>query len=173
MAKNKVVPITRVNKFFSADDFSLEIDFGKEWLEGDINMTVILYRVNRDETITDSVYGETIKDGVRYHQPVEIHVLPTLNEPTLKSYNSNGSLSYREDGNLVFGVYSSSLEELEVDIRIGDYIGYAITESKMNYYTVEDDGRKNSDNAHTILGFKGAFRTITCTIADETDFRGI
>ena len=38
MPKNKQLPINRSNKFFSGDDFDLEIDFGREWLEGDINI---------------------------------------------------------------------------------------------------------------------------------------
>ena len=46
MKTNKKVPITRVNKFFSQDDFDLEIDFGREWLEGDINIKVILFQVD-------------------------------------------------------------------------------------------------------------------------------
>ena len=32
--KMRKVPIERLNKFFSQDDFELEIDFGREWLEG-------------------------------------------------------------------------------------------------------------------------------------------
>ena len=34
MKTNKKVPITRLNKFFSQDDFDLEVDFGREWLRG-------------------------------------------------------------------------------------------------------------------------------------------
>ena len=42
MKTNRKIPITRVNKFFSQDDFDLEKEFGREWLEGDINIKVIL-----------------------------------------------------------------------------------------------------------------------------------
>ena len=38
MSQQKRVPIERLNKFFSAEDFELEIGFGREWLEGDINI---------------------------------------------------------------------------------------------------------------------------------------
>ena len=47
MKYNRKVPITRVNKFFSQEDFNLEVDFGREWLEGDINIKVILFRVDQ------------------------------------------------------------------------------------------------------------------------------
>ena len=41
MKNNRKIPITRINKFFSQEDFDLEVDVGREWLEGDINIKVI------------------------------------------------------------------------------------------------------------------------------------
>lgn len=48
--ENKKTPITRINKFFSEEDFNLEISMGREAIEGDGNFTVILYRVDRNTT---------------------------------------------------------------------------------------------------------------------------
>jgi hypothetical protein len=31
----KLVPITRLGKFFGGEDFDLDIGMGQEWLEGD------------------------------------------------------------------------------------------------------------------------------------------
>jgi hypothetical protein len=53
--KNKV-PITRLTKFFDAEDFDLEIDFGREYVEGDLNMTIVLYSVDIEKTDSDDVY---------------------------------------------------------------------------------------------------------------------
>ena len=66
MQSNKKVPIERINKFFSQDDFDLEIDFGREWLEGDINIKVILYQVDREETTIDDIYGEAAKEDIMF-----------------------------------------------------------------------------------------------------------
>ena len=44
---NNKVPITRLGKFFGDSDFDLDISMGSEWLEGDMNFTIILYRVDR------------------------------------------------------------------------------------------------------------------------------
>ena len=74
MPKNKQLPINRSNKFFSGDDFDLEIDFGREWLEGDINIKVILFQVDRQKTNTDDVYGEAPKNGIMFKPPVELSV---------------------------------------------------------------------------------------------------
>jgi len=45
MSQNKV-PITRMSKFFSEEDFSLDLGIGEEWLYGDMNFTLVLYRVD-------------------------------------------------------------------------------------------------------------------------------
>ena len=66
MDNKRVVPITRINKFFSEEDFKLEIEMGREAIEGDGNFTLILYRVDRQLTEYDKVYGEAEKDGIRY-----------------------------------------------------------------------------------------------------------
>ena len=63
MYKNNIMPkrqtpINRVNKFFSSDDFDLEIEMGREAIEGDGNFVVILYRVDRVNTSSDDIYGE-------------------------------------------------------------------------------------------------------------------
>ena len=65
------------------------------------------------------------------------------------------------------------LEELDVDINYGDYIGYNETEERMRYYVVTDDGRVTSDNVHTIGGYKAFYRTIICSWVSENEFKGI
>lgn len=137
-------------------------------------MRVIIYQVDRTTSVTDELYGEAGKDEIRFKIPVEVAVLPLLNTPENKTYNeSSGSLRYLQDGQLKFGVYDSQLKELDADISFGDYIGYAVSETEIRYYTVVNDGRKNYDNAHTIVGFKGFFRTVLCAPIDESEFSGI
>ena len=43
----KLVPITRLGKFFGGEDFNLDISMGREWLGGDMNFTIVLYKVDR------------------------------------------------------------------------------------------------------------------------------
>lgn len=173
MKNSKITPITRINKFFSEEDFLLEINMGREAIEGDGNFTVILYRVNREMTEFDDLYGEGTKDGIRFYPPIELKVIPILAEPENKSYNNDGSARYLQDGPLTFGIYQSQLKEEDIDINYGDYIGYPITETEIRYFSVSNDGKKNFDNAHTIMGFKGAFRSITCAPVDANEFRGL
>lgn len=173
MADNKIIPITRINKWFSQEDFNLEISMGREAIEGDGNFTVILYRVDRDMTESDNLYGEVSKDGIRFYPPVELKVIPIMAEPENKSYNKDGGLRYLQDGNLTFGIYDAQLTELKTSLSYGDYIGYPVSETDVRYFAVANDGIKNYDNKHTIMGYKGAFRTIVCTSIDPNEFRGV
>tara|TARA_Y100001937_G_scaffold125513_1_gene192498 strand:+ start:1141 stop:1665 length:525 start_codon:yes stop_codon:yes gene_type:complete len=174
MSTPRKIPINRVNKFFSNEDFDLDISMGREAIEGDGNFVVILYRVDRENTASDDLYGEAPKDGIKFFPPVELRVIPILEEAENKAYNSGaGSLRYLQDGNLTFGIYSSQLAELDTELSYGDYIGYPVSETEVRYFSVTNDGVKNYDNKHTIMGYKGAYRTIKCAPVDEQEFRGL
>lgn len=174
MENKNITPITRINKWFSETDFILEQNMGREAIEGDGNFTIILYRVNRELSEFDNVYGEASKDGIKYYPPVELKVIPIMAEPENKAYNSGvGSLRYIQDGQFTFGIYDMQLSELDAEISYGDYIGYPVTETEIRYFSVVNDGIKNYDNKHTIMGYKGAFRTIVCASVDASEFRGL
>jgi hypothetical protein len=174
MATPRRIPINRINKFFSNEDFDLDISMGREAIEGDGNFVVILYRVDRENTASDDLYNEASKDGIRFFPPVELRVIPILEEAENKAYNSgSGSLRYLQDGNLSFGIYESQLAELDVELNYGDYIGYPVSETEVRYFSVTNDGIKNYDNKHTIMGYKGAYRTVKCAPVDEQEFRGL
>jgi len=172
MSNKRKIPIKRINKFFSGRDFDLEVQMGREAMEGDGNFTVILYRVDRATTQVDDLYGEASADEINYLAPVELYVIPIIDEATNETY-AKGFLNNLEDGNMTFIVYVEHLSELDVDITMGDYVAYPINETDVVYYSVTNAGQKNYDNAHTIMGYKGAYRKVTCTFANEDEFKGI
>ena len=43
---NNKLPITRLGKFFSQDDFDVNIQMGQEYLHGDLNMKLVLVLVS-------------------------------------------------------------------------------------------------------------------------------
>lgn len=167
-----LVPITRLGKFFGGEDYSLEIDMGQEWLEGDMNFTVILYRIDRYKTKTDDVYGEVLEDGVQFLAPVELKGLVQVMAPTSK-FIGNSKVEQKEPGNMKFSIYQKQLNDLDVEIFLGDYIGYYESEDRVRYYVVSDDGYVKSDNKHTYGGYKPFYRTITATYVSENEFKGI
>ena len=170
--KNKV-PITRLTKFFDAEDFDLEVGFGREYMEGDLNMTIVLYSVDIEKTDSDDVYKEVNAQDIRFFPPVELQVNLEIAAPENATYNPNGTLRYRDYGNMTFNIYQKQLDEKLCEIKYGDYIGYRDKEDSMKFWTVVDDGKIFSDNEHTVFGYKGATRTVQCTTADPNEFIGI
>ncbi len=171
MNKN-LTPIIRINKWFSHEDWEVEQSMGREAIEGDGNFVIILYRVDRTMTEADNLYGEASKEGIRYHPPIELRVVPILAEPENKTYSPNGSLRYIQDGQFTFAIYRQQLEELDTIISYGDYIGYPVNEAEVRYFSVVNDNVISNDNKHTIMGYKSAFQTITCAPIDSSEFNG-
>ena len=168
----KLVPITRLGMFFGGEDYDLDIGMGEEWLIGDMNFTVVLYRVDRYRTKTDDVYGEVLEDGIQFLPPIELNGLVQIMAPTNKLLG-NSKVKQDEPGNMKFSIYQKTLDDLNVNILMGDYFGYYETEDRVRYYTVIDDGLVKSDNKHTYGGYKPFYRTITATYVSENEFRGL
>ena len=168
--KNRL-PITRISKFWSQDDFDLNVKIGEEYMS-DLNMKLVLFRVDRQKTDTDEVYAEVGKDQIKFHSPVEFNAIVKIDEPKNTTYKG-GLGRYLEPGNMTLSVYIKHLEDMGIDIRYGDYIGYPETEERMRYYTVSNDGKVTSDNKHNMFGYKPYYRTILCVPAQESEFRGV
>lgn len=166
------LPITRLSKFLSQDDFDLHIKMGEEYLHGDLNMKLVLYRVDRQKTDIDDVYGEVGMDEIKYYPPVEFNGLVKIEEPKNSAYKS-GLIRYNEPGNLNISVYIRHLEELNIDIKYGDFIGYPESETRTRFYQVTNDGKVVSDNKHNMFGFKPYYRNITCAPIQDSTFRGV
>jgi hypothetical protein len=169
--QNKV-PITRLGKFFGESDFNLEISLGEEWLVGDMNFTCVLYRIDRYKTKTDDVYGEVVEDGIKFLPPVEFNAYVQVSAPENKMMGTT-RIDQMEPGNIKISVYQKTLDDLEVDINFGDYIGYYESETVVRYYTVNNDGRVVSDNKHTYAGYKPYYRTISASPVGPNEFRGL
>lgn len=165
--ETRKVPINRNNMFYSESDFLLETQIGKGYLEEDVNQTVILYEVDLEKSNLDAVYKESNLNGLVFKAPVELHVLYTIEQGELSSYDKTKNLgTYVKGGKLTFGIFQSTLDELGADIKVGDYITVPVSENTMLQYTVVNDGRNNFDNEHTTFGYKASWRTIECSFTN-------
>jgi len=172
MSMNNKLPITRLGKFFSQEDFDINIQMGQEYLHGDLNMKFVLYRVDRTKTDTDSIYAEVGKDEIKFFPPIEVNGLVQIAEAKNSSYK-NGLVRYLEPGNITIKIYLSHLDDLNVKIIYGDFVGYAESEEKVRFYQVIDDGRIQADGKHKMFGYKPHYLTIVCAPVQESEFRGI
>jgi hypothetical protein len=145
---------------------------GEEWLSGDMNFTVILYRIDRQKTKTDNVYGEVLKDGIQFMAPIELKGLVQVMAPSNRLLGGS-KIKQDEPGNMKFSIYQKTLDDLQVNVLMGDYLAYYETESRVRYYTVINDGLVVSDNRHTYGGYKPFYRTIEATWVSNDEFRGL
>lgn len=171
MAERKV-PITRLGKFFGAEDYDLDIEMGREWLEGDMNFTLVLYKVDRQQTNNDDVYGEAVTDGIKFEPPVEFKAYVKIVAPENKTLGKT-QLDQMEPGNMTFSVYMKELDELNITIDFGDYIAYYETETRVRYYSVVNDGRVTSDLKHSYGGYKAFYKTYIAAPVNNNEFRGL
>ena len=166
------IPVTRLGKFFGDTDFNLEIEMGQEWLIGDLNFTCVLYKVDRLKTKTDDVYGETVSDGIKFLPPIEFNAYIQVLAPENKTVGTTKNAQL-EPGNITISVYLKTLEDLGIDINLGDYIGYYDSENFVRYYTVVNDGRVTSDFKHTYRGIRPFYKSITAAPVGPNEFRGL
>ena len=87
MPNNLLTPITRNNMFYSEEDFEYETNLLMEYIEEDLNQTVVVYEVDRQKTNVSAVYKEA-KDGqIRFKVPKEIPCMYELKEANTKVYD--------------------------------------------------------------------------------------
>ena len=135
-------------------------------------ITALYLAVDKQKTENDDVYAEVGVDEIKYFPPIEFYALVKIEEPKNSSYKG-GLLRYNEPGNMTLSVYIKHLEELKVDIKYGDFIGYPESETRTRYYNVSNDGKVTSDNKHNMFGYKPYYRNIVCTAVQDNTFRGV
>lgn len=167
------VPVKRNGLFYDREQFRFDMEMGREYVEGDMGQTVVLYQVDLSKTNQDDLYGESKSDGIVYFPPVEIPCTYKIENPELKAYDKQKNLgTYQKTGKLKVGVYEQTLIDFGVDIKIGDFIGVQVSEKMMVYFQVENDGRNNFDNEHLMFGTVPLYRSITASWVDGATFNG-
>lgn len=164
-------PINRNNLFFSEEDFQFEINMGMDYLEQDINQTIILYEIDPIKTKLNVTYNESNNNEIIFKPPVELNVIFDIDDSELISYDKQHFKGmYLKTGKLHFSIYEKTLEENNCDIKRGDYIGIQINPDHIEYFIVSDDGRKNYGNSQTMYGVKPFYRNIECApITDNNE----
>ena len=177
MDKIKKIPITRNNLHYDAELHEQQIAWVREFIEEELNLTIILYRLDRNsinpngEESDLDIYGENNRTKkVKCLEPVELKAYYKIDPSEVRAYNDNQTGKYKQVGNLEFDVVIEYLTELEVDINDGDLVVVPITEVEFQTFEVVDRGEKNFNNEYILMGYKPILKTITCSPTDKTIF---
>jgi hypothetical protein len=167
------VPVKRNRLFYDREQFMFDMELGREYVEGDLGQTVVLYQVDLSKSSLDDLYMETDANGIAYKAPVEIPCTFNIEDAELKAYDKTKNLgTYLKQGKLKVGVYNQTLIDYGVDIKIGDFLGVQVDETHMVYYQVENDGRASYANKYTQFGTVPLYRSIVASWVDPSTFNG-
>jgi hypothetical protein len=145
-AKNLDSSQKGIKLFFGEKERRFFESSGREISEEILQESFILYRIDYQKTQTHELYGES--KNKLYLPPVE--VFGRINVEAMgPEYMSPGGLIRKGYGNITASIYVSHLDELNAEIRMGDFVYH-----KGNYYEITDDGSSNVDNQHSWGGDK-------------------
>lgn len=65
----------RFGLFISDESYELDIMYGRNYLESDVNFTIKLYRINLIETKSHPLYGQSKPENKKYFSPILINAM--------------------------------------------------------------------------------------------------
>ena len=167
-------PINRNNMFFSKESFDFEENLALEYMEQDMNQTVILFQVDLSKTKVNDLYKEASKSDIVFKTPVELTCIYEIEESETSSYDDKQSKSvYVKPGTLKLSVLEKTLKEMNADIKRGDFIGVVIDPERTIYFEVNNDGKAlQTANSQTMYGVRPYWRSIRANYVDPVTFNG-
>src|ERR1035437_256650 len=143
-AKNMDASKKGIDLFFGEKERKFLDAVGKELVVGILKESFIYYRVDYKKTRTHSLYGESKK---KVYEP-EVEIFGRINvESEAPSYMAPGGLIKKGFGKLTANIFTTHLEELQVKIRMGDFMYFS-----GHYYEIVDDGSSNINNENKYAG---------------------
>jgi hypothetical protein len=153
--KNINLESQRYGLFMSENSFNLDIEYGRNFLKTDNVQKVTIYRMNIIKTKTHDLYGQAKAKDKVFFTPVTISAFVKVESNEQSYYGGNSGGIVREDtGKIIINVYLKELEEKNIEINRGDYIGYNLSGERERYYEVESAENVVDTTDRTIGGFK-------------------
>lgn len=153
-----------INLFFGEKERRLFLSLGSEITMEQLQESFILYRIDYQKTKTHALYGESM---YKNYLP-EIEIFGRINvESTGPEYMTKGGLIRQGLGKITAHVYLHHLQELDAEVRMGDYIYH-----KGNYYEIIDDGKSNISNQFAFGSDKYFYITIKGVEVNSDVFKG-
>lgn len=170
MPKRKPINIgVRESGFFTLKDLKLEVEMGRTYLQTDTPQSLLLYRIDYKKTKVHALYGESRATEKVALPPVEIRVRFNVEE-NKSEYLGNSILAKQWGGKLIFTVYNDELEEKNVDINRGDYVGLRDANNNLRFYEIYENDKVNIGNDKTIAGIESYYRKIEAVAVDTDVF---
>jgi hypothetical protein len=152
----------RYGLFMTENSFDLDIMYGRNYLKSDNVQSIILHKINVNQTVVHSLYGQAKTKDKKFMPPVKLSVMVNVDDGKQEYYGSgSGGITRDDTGSIHFGVYLAELEEKQVEIDRGDIIQYNMSGTKNRYYEVESANNVTDETKKTVGGFKTYWKAIT------------
>ena len=146
--------------FFRDAEENLFNNLGRELVERLITQHFTLYRIDPQKT-DSNFYGESKKKS--YKQPVEVIARIQIQDTDVLS---EGGVRRMAKGDMSAWIYLQHMNELDIDINVGDYIRY---EGK--FYEVYDPGYNKDSLGRKFAGDREFYREILAKVVSEGVFQ--
>jgi hypothetical protein len=152
----------RYGLFMTQNSFDLDIMYGRNYLQTDNVQTVIIHRININQTEVHKLYGQAKTKDKKFLPPVKLSVMVDVEDGKQEFYGPNPGGIVRDDtGSIRFGVYLKELEEKQVEVNRGDFIEYNMSGEKRRFYEVSSANNVTDETKKTIGGFKTYWKLVT------------
>lgn len=164
MRKNKTdidLEEERLGLFYNNDSFDLDVEYGRHYLDIDVNSIIKLYQINIIESKTHSLYGQSRAKDKKYLPPVKITGrVSNIGNSVQENYGGDNGLVRDDSGNIEVCFFIDELNELGIDFNRGDIIEYNLSGNKPRYYEIQNANNVIDTTSNTIGGFKPIFRKV-------------
>jgi hypothetical protein len=161
--KKQIIDIEeqRMGLFMTQNSFSLDVMYGRNYLQTDNSQEILLHKINIIESKSNNLYGQTKPKDKKFMPPIRLKVMVTVADSGQKYYGDNpGGIARDDTGNISFGIYLKELEEKHIEIDRGDIVEYNMSGEKNRYYEVENANNVTDETKKTIGGFKAYWKKV-------------
>lgn len=154
------MPYSGLSIFFNDAEEQLFNRMGRELVETLIVQHFTLYRIDQVNT-ESNFYGES--KAKRYKTPVDVKARIQIQDTDVYS---EGGVRRMAKGDMSAWVYLQHMSELDIEINVGDFIGYA-----GKFYEIYDPGYDKDSLDRKFAGDREYFREILAKSVSEDIFK--
>lgn len=165
MKKRKIKDIENTSSkyglYFDDNMLDLELEYRMDYISNDINHTIKYYELDIVNTEKHKLYGESKPTSKKFKNPVEINILPSIEDNKQAFYGNIDNGIIREDsGNLTCMIFIKELENKNVTIKRGDIITYNLSGLKNRMYEIIFADNVSDVTSKTLGGFIPIFKKV-------------
>jgi len=149
-----------LSTWFKDAEETLFNNLGRELVETLITQHFTLYRID-SETTESNFYGESKSKS--YLEPVDVVARIQIQDTDVYS---EGGVRRMSKGDMSAWVYLQHMTELDIEINVGDFIGYA-----GKFYEVYDPGYNKDSIKRKFAGDREFYREILAKVVSPDIFK--